>query len=396
MQIKLDINEVIRRPEYKFIFKNRRLGNHIGFLTFGGSISYGLNSPNSDIDIRGFCLPTYADAMRYPRYITEEENKDKSLIFGPAGFEQVTETKTDTTIYTFLKFVKLLSDCNPNVIEMLGCKPEHYTLMSPEGQKLIDNKHLFLTKIAYNTFAGYARGQFQRLKNAIGNDSGKKLFSVISLADSLQRLNKHLEMQYPGYRSSQVKFRISDTEGNSLFMNGKEISAEDITIMFDESNSPVVTVDGKPVPDEDIELRISLDFVNMPLDMFNSVTNEIMSNVKEINKHLGHRNKKKDDYHLCKHAMHLIRLYLMAHDILINGEINTYREKDRDFLLSIKNGKYMTDGTLKQEFFDMVGKFSAQLEDDYMMCKLPERVDYKAVNKLVMEINESHYKKILF
>ena len=39
---------------------------------------------------------------------------------------------------------------------------------------------------------------------------------------------------------------------------------------------------------------------------------------------IGKRNKKKDDNHLNKHAMHLIRLFMMAIDILEKGEIRNF------------------------------------------------------------------------
>ena len=50
---------------------------------------------------------------------------------------------------------------------------------------------------------------------------------------------------------------------------------------------------------------------------------------------LNHRNNKKDAPHLNKHAVHLIRLYLMAIDIFEKEEIITYRSDDLDLLLSI-------------------------------------------------------------
>lgn len=66
---------------------------------------------------------------------------------------------------------------------------------------------------------------------------------------------------------------------------------------------------------------------------------------------LNHRNHKKDDNHLNKHAMHLIRLYLMCLDILENGDIVTYREKDLDLLMSIRKGDYQNeDGTYENTF----------------------------------------------
>ena len=96
-----NINEVIKRPEYKFLYEDKHLKNKIMFLTFGGSISYGTNLPTSDIDIRGVAL-----------------NSPEELI-GIKSYEQYTDSNTDTTIYTFNKLVGLLMNCNPNTIEML-------------------------------------------------------------------------------------------------------------------------------------------------------------------------------------------------------------------------------------------------------------------------------------
>ena len=80
-----------------------------------------------------------------------------------------------------------------------------------------------------------------------------------------------------------------------------------------------------------------------------------MSNVVKDYGKLNHRNKKKDDLHLNKHAMHLVRLLIMGIEILEGKGINTYREKDREQLLEIRNGKYQKeDGSFYKEFFDMV------------------------------------------
>lgn len=50
-----------------------------------------------------------------------------------------------------------------------------------------------------------------------------------------------------------------------------------------------------------------------------------MTNVLGTYEKLNHRNHKKDDNHLNKHAMHLVRLYLMCLDILEKEDIITYR-----------------------------------------------------------------------
>ena len=84
--------------------------------------------------------------------------------------------------------------------------------------------------------------------------------------------------------------------------------------------------------------------------------------VKDYTK-LNGRNHKKDNEHLNKHAMHLIRLYLMCIDILEKQEINTYREKEHDLLMNIRNGKYQNEyGTFQNEFFEMVDEYQHNME----------------------------------
>ena len=71
----------------------------------------------------------------------------------------VTETNTDTVIYSFNKLIGLLMQANPNVIEMLGNLPEHYLYVSDAGRMLLDNKKLFLSKQVVHSFDGYATAQ---------------------------------------------------------------------------------------------------------------------------------------------------------------------------------------------------------------------------------------------
>ena len=50
------------------------------------------------------------------------------------------ETNTDTTVYSFNKILQLLKSNNPNTIEILGCKPEHYLYLSDVGRELLNNR----------------------------------------------------------------------------------------------------------------------------------------------------------------------------------------------------------------------------------------------------------------
>ena len=142
-----EIKAEIKKPEYDFLEKNEHLGKDIILLGLGGSHAYGTNTETSDLDIRGCAL------------------NRKNEILTNENFEQFVDEETDTTIYSFNKLISLLSNCNPNTIEILGLKPEHYLYLSPIGQELLDKRKLFLSRRAAHSFGGYATAQLRRLDN---------------------------------------------------------------------------------------------------------------------------------------------------------------------------------------------------------------------------------------
>jgi hypothetical protein len=80
---------------------------------------------------------------------------------------------------------------------------------------------------------------------------------------------------------------------------------------------------------------------------------------------------------------------MMCLDLLEKGEINTYREHDREFLLSIRNGAFQNpDRTYRKEFFDMVSDFEKRLEYAKANTDLPNSPDEKRVEEFVMSVNE--------
>lgn len=139
------IKNMVSSEEYNFLRNNDHLGNRIILIGLGGSHAYGTNNETSDLDVRGCAL------------------NSKEEILTNQHYEQFVDEKTDTTVYAFNKLISLLCNCNPNTIEMLGLKPEHYLFLSPVGQELLHNKDLFLSKKAAQAFGGYATAQLRRL-----------------------------------------------------------------------------------------------------------------------------------------------------------------------------------------------------------------------------------------
>lgn len=342
--------QVVAMPEYNFLQTNPHLGKNIMFLTLGGSYAYGTNIEGSDIDIRGVALERRVDVL------------------GLARFEQVVDTQTDTTVYAFRKYIGLICSCNPNTIEMLGGRPGQYHRVSPAGQLLLDNKKLFLSKRALHSFGGYANAQLRRLQNgcAKGEISAeqKAVYTLESCQHAMYQLEEKHGMPH-GFLTLSLAEK-SALNGNPIIL----IHPGDGWKAFEKSG--------------------------VPLEGAKSYLGELASVIKSYDS-FGRRNqraKDKSSKQLNKHAMHLIRLYLMAFDILEKGEINTYRENDREFLLEIRAGKYMLeDGTFAPEFFELVSQFEKRLERDARESVLPNKPDMKRVEELVMTVAEMAIKE---
>jgi predicted nucleotidyltransferase len=339
-----DFKTLLNTPEYEFLKTNEHLGKNIILIGLGGSHAYGTNVPGSDVDIRGIALNT------------------KEEILGAANFEQVVNNETDTTIYSIRKIISLLSSCNPNTIEMLGLKPEHYLYLSPIGQELLDNKKLFLSKRAKYSFGGYAFSQLRRLDN--------KAARTIAQADREQHILNSITAATYVWPDKYGCFKTG--EGIRLYLDDSEQEGMDKEIFMD------INLTGYP-------LR---DYKAMWADMKN-----IISDYDKI----GHRNQNAIERgKLGKHMMHLVRLYLMCIDILEKEEINTYRENDIPFLLDIRNGKFLdSDSQPLAEFYEMVDEYEKRLEYAVANTSLPDKPDYNKINEFLMSVNERVVKDLI-
>lgn len=330
------IEEKLKSKEYDFLRTDPHLGNNIILLGLGGSHAYGTNIETSDLDVRGCAI------------------NSKIEILTNVNFEQYCNETTDTTIYSLNKLIHLLSNCNPNTIELLGLKPEHYLYVSPIGQELLDNKDLFLSKRAIQSFGGYAYSQLRRLDNKAARLVGQS------------EREKHI---LNSIRNASYEFK------NKYFP-------------FDE-DSIKLYIDKSHQEEMDTEIYMDVTLSHYPLRDYKSMWSEMNNIVKDYAK-IGKRNKNAIEHgKLAKHMMHLIRLYLMVIDILEKKEIITYRENDHDFLMEIRNGKYLdVNRQPTEEFFSIVENLQKRFEYAKQNTDLPDNPDYKRINEFMASVNE--------
>lgn len=332
----MNLENILSGDEYNFIRSNEHLGQNVILLGLSGSNAYGTNNENSDVDIRGIAL------------------NRKSDLIGLTSFEQYVDTETDTCIYGFNKIIQLLISCNPNTIELLGLEPEHYLYLNDMGKELLANKKLFLSKVAIQSFGGYAGAQLRRLQNALVRDH---------------------------YPQAEKEKHIHHTVKNALYDFRRRYES------FEEGAISLY-VDQSKQPDFETEIFLDVHLKHYPLRDYKNIWGELNNIVKDYDK-IGKRNRKKDDAHLNKHAMHLIRLFMMAIDILEKEEINTFRRAEQTLLLSIRKGDFqMLDGTFNKAFYDLLAMYESRLDYAAKNTSLPETPDMKKVEAFVMSINE--------
>lgn len=321
--------------EYDFLRTDERLGKRIILLGLGGSHAYGTNNPDSDIDFRGITLNMPSDLL------------------GLTTFEQYEDSKTDTVIYSFNKIIKLLLECNPNTCEILGLDEDQYLIKTTLGQDILDHKDLFITKRAAKSFGGYAGAQLRRLQNAIARDSMPQPEREQHILNSVRNALDDFNRRYNYFDNGSIKLYIDNA-----------------------------TTDGL-----ETEIFVDAIYSHFPLREYEKMFSTMNTVIREYDK-IGKRNRKKDDNHLNKHAMHLIRLFMMAIDILDKGIIKTHRTEDLELLLKIRTGGFQKeDHTFTAEFYDMLTYYEKELERATKESSLPDNPDMEKVEAFVEYIN---------
>ena len=331
----MDFRKLIDTEEYSFLHTEPRLGRRIILLGVSGSYGYGTNREGSDIDFRGVALNMPSD------------------LIGLTSFEQYEDRKTDTVIYSFRKMIDMLIACNPNIIEMLGLDEDMYVIRTEPGQQLIDNRHMFLSKKAAQTFGHYADSQLRKLQNAAARDSLPQTLReehiLRSVTHALEDFN-----------------RKAGLENNTCTR---------------------VYIDEAVAEGMETEIFTDMHFDHYPLRKAGDLINTIHAVVRDYDK-LGRRNRKKDENHLNKHAMHLVRLFMMGIDILEKEEIITHRPaEDLELLLQIRDGAFMQDGVLTPEFYSIVSDYEMRFEEAERNSRLPDAPDMDAIEAFTEKIN---------
>lgn len=146
-----------------------------------GSVAYGVSNDSSDMDVYGFAIP--------PREYVFPHLRGEIVGFDEPGpqFDQLQQhhivdssalggrgREYDMTIYSIIKYFRLLMDNNPNIIDSLFVPRNCVLHATAVGELVRENRHIFLHKGCWAKFKGYAYSQVHKLKTKEPIGSRKK------------------------------------------------------------------------------------------------------------------------------------------------------------------------------------------------------------------------------
>ncbi len=291
------------------------------YETVHGSTAYGLDRPGSDVDLKGVVVGPSAWYFGYQK---------------PP--EQIDVTP-DHVLYEVRKFVRLASQANPTLIEVLWTAPRFHTVVTAAGERLVDARAAFLSKRIKDSFSGYAVGQLKRI-----------------------RTHRKWLLEPPTAAPTRADYGLPD---RSLAPKDQLGAAQALNERGDLAD------------------QVSANFLHM-LERERAYR-AARAHFKQYQHWLKHRNPQRAALEAAhgydtKHAMHLVRLLRMALEITSTGEVSVQRD-DRDELLAVRDGAWSYD-QLIEHADGLKDAVDAATKDS----PLPDEVDHDALQALCVSL----------
>lgn len=338
-----------------------------------GSHAYGLNTPESDLDLKGICIPPINYFLGAFNHFEQAELREP-------------EHNEECVIYDIRKFFILAANCNPNIIEVLWVDPTDIVRDSVLGAILRMNRNEFLSRKAKFTFSGYAMAQLKRI-----NTHRRWLLNPP------QKMPTREEFGLPAYNSELSKSKMESVLAEvQKQVDTWNLDLEDLSpagkIRIENQMTEILT-----------EMKIGQDETWMAAARhINLDENTILVLDRERHyknakrEYVQYENWKKtrnpkraaleEKYGLdTKHASHLIRLMRMCEEILTTGEVRVKRP-DREELLGIRNGSMSYD-----DIVSWAEEQDKKLDELYDKSPLPKSPNRVVLDQLCMSIVDAFF-----
>lgn len=335
-----------------------------------GSRAYGLDTPQSDTDIKGvFYLP-------------------ESDFYGLEYIDQINNDTNDEVYYELKKFVAMLLKNNPNLLELLATPDDCILYRHPVMNQL--PLELFLSALCKETFGNYAVTQIKKargLNKKLLNPVDKERKTVIDFCFVIKGrqstpLSEWLRLNSLCQEHCGLAGILHAKGMYTLFYDNENLYKYRGVVSSTEANEVCLS----SIPKGEKELAY-LFFNKDGYSVYCKEYNEYWSWVEKRNEVRYQGNQAHGGDYDSKNMMHTIRLLQVAEEIGRTGRLQV-RRPNREQLLQIKAGAFSYE-----ELLQMAEVLQHKMTESYHVSTLPEAPDTTAVEKILVTMRQQLYGK---
>lgn len=339
------------------------------FEAIVGSQAYGTATETSDVDTRGVFIAPLENVMGYD-YV-----------------DQVSDEKNDHVFYELKKFLEMIENNNPNILELLNTPEECIIIKHEIFDFILEHRDKFITKKCKKSFGEYANTQISKARG---------LNKMIVQPEIEKKDILDFCFVVKGHGSYPFKDFIRKTGTDQKDYGLVRIpNAHDLYAVFyckDGLYRGVINEDGTSN-----EVRLSsVPKGEEPVAIISYNKDEYTKHCKAFkrqkdwetnrNPHRFADNMLHGKGYDGKNLAHCHRLLDMAIEIG-KGKGIIVRRDNRDKLLAIRRGEY--------EYDDLISEAENKIEEMnsvFEFSSLPEEVDSSLIKNLLIDIREKWYK----
>lgn len=353
------------------------------YKVIAGSKAYGLDLPTSDTDIRGIFL------------------QPNDVLLGYGYCQQVNNTTNDIVYYELNRFINLLAQNNPNILEELFVPQDKILLMSDKIKPLYDNRMRFLTKKCKFTFGGYSISQIKKargLNKKIVNPIDKERKTPLDFCYIFDKEDGYTMLAQQWLKKHNKKQEFC---GLAELPNGEQI----YKLYYDnlaevKNDNPryanidtynfrgIVEPNSNELRHSEIPKKHKLEaFLYYNLNGYSTYCREYNEYWDWVNKRNPVRyndNVKHGKGYDGKNLMHCLRMLDMAIEVARGEGVNLVRP-NREWLLSVRRGEANYDEIIK-----LIEKKKTIMDDAFEKSTLPDRVDEGFIHEIILEIRKNN------
>ncbi len=347
------------------------LVKHTIVMTRGGSVSYGMATPTSDLDIKGIFIPPEEYTLGfYLNCETINKNEDLELFRHLLNQDSLryVDNGLEGSVYSLVKYLFLAAKGNPNILEVLFCEEEDVIHTSEEGEILREHRGLFLTQVVRHQYVRYAMAQLEDIKR-------HKSYLLNPIKNKPTRSDFGLPTQ-PAIKKHKLGLIEAAIKKQT-----------DRGYTRDQALKILVTY---PEYEKDLSTPNFIANLNGEAAYTSAATTYTRQQL-----HWENRNAKRAALEAkygfdTKHTSHVVRLLKTGHEILTQGKL-TVRRPDFEELLAIRAGSWSYEEVMTWAN-DMVRKINY----DSLDSPIPLEPDMVAINNLCVRLHKMFYKKLGF